>query len=124
MAEYGAHAQGQASITSAASASATLVAAPGTNSEARFHLTRGFITVSGLEATSSIGFNVMQTTAEGTQAATLFSITTSVTGSYDFNLGDRGFACSSSAPRIAIQNTGDASVNCIFVGYHTGSGTT
>lgn len=121
---FGAHAQGRAAIGTAASASATLVAAPATNSEARFHLTRGFISVSDLEATSSAGMNVMQTTAEGSQAATLFSISTSVTGVYNFDFGDKGFQCSGSAPRIAIQNTGDAQVACMFVGYHVGTGTT
>ena len=120
---FGAYAQGRATITAAASASATLVAAPGTNSEARFHLTKGFVSII-TPAGTGLGINFMQTTAEGTQAATLFTIDHATTGTHYFDFGEHGYECSSSAPRIAIQNTGDATVNALFCGYHTGSGTT
>jgi hypothetical protein len=121
--QYGAHAQGRATITSAASASATLVAAPATNSEARFFLQRGLVSII-TPAGTGLGVSIYQTTAEGTQGATLFTIDHATSGTHWFDFGDKGFACSSSASRIAIENTGDATVNALFVGYHRGSGTT
>ena len=124
MSRYGSHAQGRSSLTSAASASVAIISAPATNSEARLHLTKGVIVVKQLEGTSSAGLNIMQETAEGTQAATLFSISTSITGVYNFDWGEKGFACSSSAARLSMQNTGDASVVAMFCGYHIGTGTT
>jgi len=124
MSRYGAHAQGRAKISTVASASATLIAAPSTNSEARFHLTKGWIVVEAGQATNTLGLQVMQTTAEGTQAATLFTVQTATGGTHFFDFGEKGFACSSSAPRIAIQVGGDASVSAMFMGYHIGTGTT
>ena len=124
MSRYGAHAQGRAKLTTLASASATLIAAPATNSEARFHLTKGWIVVEAGQATNTLGLQVMQTTAEGTQAATLFTVQTATAGTHFFDFGEHGFTCSSSAPRLAMQLGGDASVSVIFTGYHIGIGTT
>ena len=124
MSRYGARAQGWASLTSAASASATLVAAPATDSEARFHLTKGWIVVEAGQATNTLGLQVMQTSAEGSYAATLFTVQTATGGTHFFDFGEKGFACSQSAPRLAIQVGGDASVSAIFTGYHIGTGTT
>lgn len=121
---FGAHAQGKSYITTAASASATIIAAPATNSEARLHIKNGVIVVADLEATSSVGVNVMYSTAEGSQAATIFSVSTSITGVYHFDFGEKGYACSASAPRLIFQNTGDAKVYAMFTGYHLGAGTT
>ena len=121
---FGRHAQGRAKISTAASASATLIAAPGTNSEARLHLLKGWVVVEAGQATNTLGLMVMQTTAEGSQAATLFTVQTATGGTHFFDFGEHGFECSSSAPRIAIQLGGDASVVAMFTGYHTGSGTT
>jgi hypothetical protein len=124
MAQYGAHAQGRNKLSTAASASATLIAAPATNSEARLHLQKGWIVVEAGQATNTVGLMVMQTTAEGSQAATLFTVQTATGGAHYFDFGDKGFECSSSAPRIAMQVGGDASVVAMFTGYHTGFGTT
>ena len=121
---FGRHAQGRAKISTLASASATLIAAPSTNSEARLHLQKGWIVVEAGQATNTLGLQVMQTTAEGSQAATLFIVQTATAGTHYFDFGEKGFACSTSAPRIAVQVGGDASVACMFVGYHVGSETT
>ena len=124
MSRFGAHAQGRAKLSTAASASATLIAAPATNSEARLHLTKGWIVVEAGQATNTVGVMVMQTTAEGSQGATLFTVQTATGGTHFFDFGEKGFACSQSAPRLAIQVGGDASMSAIFTGYHIGTGTT
>jgi len=123
MSRYGTHAQGRAKLSTLASASATLVSAPATNSEARFHLTKGWIVVEAGQATNTLGLQVMQTSAEGSYAATLFTVQTATAGTHYFNFGEKGFTCSGSAPRISVQLGGDASVVAMFTGYHIGTGT-
>ena len=124
MSRFGAHAQGRCKLSTAASATATVIAAPATNSEARLHLLKGWVVVEAGQATNTLGAMFMQTTAEGSQAATLFTVQTATGGTHFFDFGEHGFTCSGSAPRIAMQLGGDASVVAMFTGYHIGLETT
>ena len=106
--------QGRASLTSAASASATLIAAV---SGERFHLTHGLITITTGAATNT-AINFMEVTSGATSAATFLNIPHATSGALEFNFGDRGWVASAVGSRIVMENTGDATVNAIFFGYH------
>ena len=104
--------QGRATITSAASASATLIAA-GTG---RLHLTKGVVSVI-TPAGTGLGINFMEVTSGGTSAATLFTVHHATSHVWNFDLGEHGWVASAIGSRLVIENTGDATVNAVFIGY-------
>ncbi len=112
--QYGAHAQGRATITAAASASATLMAAV---DGARLHITKGMVSVITAAGTG-LGINFMETSYGGTYVATLFTVDHATTHVWNFDFGDKGWQASAVGSRFVIENTGDATVNALFVGYH------
>jgi len=84
---------------------------------ARHHLTKGMISV--YVATGSANLDVIETrTATTTSPGTWFTISASVKGIYNFDLGPRGYAASSVSSRVALSITGsESAVHCLFAGY-------
>lgn len=113
---FGMHVQAKASITAAASGSATIWAAV---SGRRFHITKGFITVITPAATG-LGVSIVESEPTGSDAATLWSVTTRATGMFcPVDFGPHGYAGASVGSRLILTSDGDATVNCVFVGYHS-----
>jgi len=110
---FGAHVQGIASLTSAASGTTTIWAAV---SGARFHITKGFISIITGAATG-LGISILESESTASDAATLFSVDNASQGFHSFDLGEHGYAAASVGSRLAVSQDGDATINCVFVGY-------
>lgn len=111
----GKHVQGSASLTSAASGTVTVWSAL---SDGRFHITRANINVLTPCATGA-GISFMETNSTGSEGATLFTINhTTISGTHRVDMGDHGWIAASIGSRLVMIEDGDATVNCVFVGYH------
>jgi hypothetical protein len=111
---YGSPIQGKASITATASTSVTILAAV---SGSRLHILKGFVSV----ITPAVGtLDIMEATAGGTSAATLFSVQTDSSNDrfFGFDFGEHGYVVSATGSRLIVEETADATAHCVFVGYH------
>jgi len=114
MAQYGAHIQAKASLTSTGSGSIVIFAS---ESGTRWSLTKGAITVYGAGVGAYISlYEVIDASA----AATILNIpcVTNEMGYMGIDLGEHGWSASQSGSRLnAAVEGANASVNMIFVGY-------
>ena len=114
---YGAHIQGMASISGAASTSITLAAAV---SGARIHIKTIDVMVLTPKATSGGWLSIIETDAGGTvTTGTKWKVP--VVSSNDlvhhFDFGEKGYQCSETGSRLIIAENCDATVHAVFTGY-------
>ena len=110
---FGAHVQAMASLTSAASGTTTIWSAV---SGARFHITKGFISIITAAATG-LGVSIIESEPTASDSAVLFRVDHGTAGMHSFDFGEHGYAAASVGSRLAVSQDGDATINCVFVGY-------
>ena len=111
---YGAHVQGNASLTSTASGSITIFASA---TSARWTLTKGAVTVVGAGVGARLELYEVTDASTGVRLLAM-PIVTNQLGYYPLDLGDHGYTASQTESRLVAQVAGaNASVNMIFVGY-------
>ena len=111
---YGAHIQGMASISAAASTSITLAAAV---SGSRIHINKIHVMV----LTPKVGYiSISETDVGGTVTASVkWKVPTSSSNDcvFDIDLGEHGWTASDIGSRIVISEMADATAYAIFTGY-------
>ena len=114
---YGAHIQGMASISAAASTSITLAAAV---SDSRIHIKTIDVMVLTPMVTAGGWLSIIETDADGTiTTGTKWKVPIGSSNDlvHNFNFGEKGYKCSAIGSRLIISENADATVHAVFTGY-------
>jgi len=114
---YGAHIQGMASITAAASTSVTLAAAV---TGARIHIKTIDVMVLTPMATAGGWLSIVETDADATVTTGTkwkVPVISSNDRVHHFDFGEKGYQCSAIGSRLVISENCDATVHAVFTGY-------
>ena len=114
---YGAHIQGMASISAAASTSITLAAAV---TGSRIHIKTIDVMVLTPKVTAGGWLSISETDVGGTVTASVkwkVPIGSSNDLVHHFDFGEKGYAASAIGSRLIISENSDATVHAVFTGY-------